>query len=58
MQSASSDIYSFGKLVNVLVKSHVLHNTELEDLSDKCIQYHNIARPNLNSILNFYQKLL
>ena len=49
-QSASSDIYSFGKLVNVLIKSHVLHNTELEDLSHKCMQYHSISRPNLHGI--------
>ena len=53
-QSASSDIYSFGKLVNALIKSHVLHNTELEDLSQKCMQYHSISCPNLHSILKFF----
>lgn len=53
-QSVSSDIYSFGKLVNGLIKSHVLHNNELDDLSGKCMQYHSISRPNLHSILKVF----
>ena len=53
-QSVSSDIYSFGKLVNGLIKSHVLRNTELEDLSYKCMQYHYTSRPNLHSILKIF----
>lgn len=53
-QSASSDVYSFGRLLNIIAKSHLSEHTELHDLSNKCMQYHCALRPNLLSILNFF----
>lgn len=52
VQSESSDVYSFGRLLNRAVNSYLSEHTELNDLSNKCMQYHHTSRPNLHSILN------
>ena len=58
VQSTSSDVYSFGKLLNKTVNSHLAEHTELNDLSNKCMQYHHASHPKLHSILTLLSAFL
>ena len=53
-QSTLSDVYSFGRLLNKVVKSYFPEHTGLHDLSTKCMEYNSALRPNSLIILNFF----
>ena len=53
-QSTFSDIYSLGRILHIVNSLPYLQNKDLEQLSDKCMQYHNHSRPNMVTILNYF----
>lgn len=48
-QSDASDVYSFGRMINV-INSVSLDNKVLKELSLRCMQYQSQVRPNIKSI--------
>ena len=52
-QSTQSDIYSLGRILNLVNNLLDLQNEDLKQLSDKCMQYHNNLHPNMVAILNY-----
>lgn len=49
-QSVSSDIYSLGRIIQVIIKNSTLNNGAIEQLSVGCMQYHMHFRPNMTDI--------
>ena len=46
-QSFLSDIYSFGRILQTIIKNTIIHCTTLDELSNKCLQYHQCQRPDM-----------
>ena len=46
-QSFLSDIYSFGRIVQTINKNTTIQCTTLDELSSKCLQYHQRQRPDM-----------
>jgi serine/threonine protein kinase len=44
-QSMSSDIYSFGRILNIVSKTVLQNNNEAVNISRDCMQYESVLRP-------------
>ena len=57
-QSAMSDVYALGRIINTVNGISYLQNKDLQEFSETCMHYNEKSRPEMSAIENYINQLL